>query len=80
MYVIGVDGDRDEVCDKFDDRLRKKMKKGDPVYVNSMQRLSDLLDKGHDVVLVCFCDPLRCHGLSVIKRLQRFRKETSKCK
>lgn len=72
-YHIGKDGTRDEVCDKYDLRLRKKVKRADPVIMAELQRISDLLDKGHDVCLVCFCDPLRCHGLSVIKQVKRLR-------
>ena len=55
-YVIGKDGDRDEVCDKFielvesTDGLKEDLK-------------SEL--KGKD--LVCFCKPHRCHGDYLLK-------------
>jgi len=73
QYHIGTHGDRDEVCDCYDVWLRKKVKRKDPVIMAELQRISDLLDTGHDVCLVCFCHPQRCHGLSVIKQIKRLR-------
>lgn len=73
QYHIGKDGTRDEVCDSYEDWLRKKIKRKDPVVTAELQRISDLLDAGHDVCLICFCSPLRCHGESVIKRIKRLR-------
>lgn len=50
-FVIGRDGDRDEVCD-----LHERWLLADPVRVDSVRR--ELV--GRD--LVCFCHPARCHG------------------
>lgn len=77
-YHIGVDGTRDEVCDKYDVRLRKKVKRQDPAVMEKLQFICDKLDDGHDVYLVCFCAPKRCHGLSVIKQVERLRKRKAK--
>ncbi len=44
-FVIGRDGNRDEVCDKF---------KAEILPTLDVRRL-----RGHD--LLCFCKPLRCH-------------------
>jgi len=55
-YVIGRDGDRDEVCDKFDRLLAN-----DKELVRMVQR--EL--KGKD--LLCFCKPARCHADSLLK-------------
>ena len=54
-YVIGVDGTREEVIDKFE-----------KYYLQNewMQtHISELKDK----VLGCFCYPLACHGDVLIK-------------
>lgn len=58
-YIIGIDGDRDEVCDKYtiyadiyftDDEIRKDL-------------------GGRD--LVCFCAPLRCHCDYLLRRANK---------
>lgn len=50
-YIIGVDGTRDEVCDKFINDL------------NQNQELkSKVLKELHGKNLVCHCKPKRCHG------------------
>lgn len=64
-YHIGVDGTRDEVCEKYDVKLKRKLKRKDPVIVAEITRIVTLLKKGHDVNLVCYCAPDRCHGESV---------------
>ncbi len=52
-FVIGKDGDRDEVCDKYEAWFITQ---------------SDLINSIHelrDKNLVCFCSPKRCHGHSL---------------
>jgi hypothetical protein len=56
QFVIGPDGDRDEVCDKHQ------------AYVDSTPGLKARIRKelrGRDVV--CFCKPKRCHGDYLVK-------------
>lgn len=50
-FVIGKDGDRDEVCDKFTLYLADKLKT-DPTWVDPLI--------GKD--LACHCAPQRCHA------------------
>ncbi len=50
-FVIGKDGDRDAVCDKFEDMVNN-----DPLLLD---RVKAELKGKH---LVCFCKPARCHG------------------
>ena len=50
-FVIGKDGDRDTVCDKY-----AAMVESDPAFKSRV--IANL--KGKD--LVCFCKPQRCHG------------------
>lgn len=54
-YVIGKDGDRDDVCDLFEKHV--------------LPTLDLTALKGKD--LVCFCKPARCHGDSIIARLSK---------
>lgn len=57
-FIKGPDGNRDDVCDKYDEwiwlpkqrLLRRKMKK-------------EL--KGLD--LICHCEPLRCHARTILE-------------
>jgi hypothetical protein len=50
-FVIGKDGSRDDVCDKFEDMVKRS-----PNIIGRIK--ADL--KGKD--LICFCKPQRCHG------------------
>lgn len=56
-FVIGKDGDRDAVCDKFEAQTLPGLD------------LTALLGKD----LVCFCSPKRCHGDSILKAIEGMR-------
>jgi len=51
-FIIGKDGTRSEVCDKFEKQILTKLD------------VSEL--RGKD--LVCFCAPLRCHCDAILKK------------
>ncbi len=51
-FVIGKDGDRDDVCDKFEREILPSLD------------VSALRGKH----LVCFCAPKRCHGDAILKK------------
>ena len=53
-FQIGIHGDRDAVCDKYQERLWRRIGNGEV----TVQELAEL----HGKDLVCFCAPLRCHG------------------
>ena len=53
-FVIGKDGTRDEVCDKFER------------HTLPMLDLSPLIGKD----LVCYCKPARCHGDSILRAMK----------
>jgi hypothetical protein len=55
IFVIGKDGNRDEVCDSYELWFCDQ-----PELINSLEEL-----RGKD--LVCFCSPQRCHGDLLIK-------------
>jgi len=50
-FVIGKDGTRDDVCDKFETMVRQNQ--------SLIERIKLDLE-GKD--LICFCKPNRCHG------------------
>lgn len=54
-FVIGRDGDRDEVCDKHDLELAR-----DRTRLKGLDALT-----GYDCV--CHCWPLRCHAMTLVK-------------
>ena len=53
-YVIGKDGTRDEVCDKFEENILPSL---------DIEEL-----RGKD--LVCFCAPKRCHGDAIVRSIE----------
>jgi hypothetical protein len=53
-FKIGVDGTRDEVCDRYEREVLPTL---------NLEQL-----RGHD--LVCYCAPQRCHGDSIIALLE----------
>lgn len=55
-FVIGKDGDRDAVCDKYEQLVLS-----DDSFIEFIK--SEL--NGKD--LVCFCAPKRCHGETLLK-------------
>ncbi|BAQ67083.1 DUF4326 domain-containing protein [Geminocystis sp. NIES-3709] len=58
-FKIGVDGDRDTVCDKFD------------LYLDKNLILKKRLKKLQGKALQCWCYPKRCHGEKLIKSLEQ---------
>lgn len=64
-FIIGPDGDRDEVIAKYRRWLWLQMDidagPGNQVMVE-LHRLTDLYDTGKPLVLVCWCAPRPCHG------------------
>jgi hypothetical protein len=55
-FVIGKDGDREEVCNKFEEMILNNFE---------LQNLVKKNLKGKD--LICFCYPKRCHAETLLK-------------
>lgn len=74
-YLIGRDGDRDTVCDKYArkmwDLLRRAVSPGatvtDPerVVLTALHELWAEYRKSRELHLLCFCAPLRCHAMTI---------------
>jgi hypothetical protein len=58
-YVIGKDGDRDDVCEQHTAALHLQLERGHV----TVEQLASL----HGKDLVCFCAPLRCHGDTLVE-------------
>jgi hypothetical protein len=65
-FVIGRDGDREEVIRKYRDFLRTAIH-NDARIKAEFERLQELNKKG-DVVVICWCAPSKCHG-DILKEL-----------
>jgi len=61
-YIIGRDGTRNEVCDKFIPYFNKRLK--DPYFRAQVMEL-----KGKR--LACFCVPLRCHLETIVDYINK---------
>lgn len=59
-FLIGDDGDRDEVCEKFE-----------KFYFPNKNKLLEQVEKLKGKVLSCHCYPERCHGLTLISELKK---------
>ena len=55
-FVIGKDGDRDQVCEKYELWLEERPK---------LKKAIKMVLKGKD--LVCCCKPARCHGDTLLR-------------
>ena len=58
-FIMGKDGNRDDVCEKFNIYLKEQIRIG----IFRLEDLASLYGKN----LVCFCAPERCHGHSLEK-------------
>lgn len=63
-FVMRNENERDSVCDRYRDWLRKKIADGDAAVIGELDLIANKA-AGGDVVLGCFCAPKRCHGDSV---------------
>lgn len=54
-FVLGEDGDRDEVCDRFEKEILPKL---DITQLRGMN-------------LVCYCAPLRCHCDAILEKANK---------
>jgi len=59
-FVIGRDGDREEVIMKYREYLKKAIKNNDKVKAE-FERVKEFNRKG-GVILICWCAPEKCHG------------------
>lgn len=66
-FRIGQDGDRDAVCEKYEDYLS-----GNPALLSKVK--TELCGKN----LVCWCAPKRCHGDFLLKIANCEKSETQK--
>ena len=79
-FVLGRDGNRDEVIRKYSDYITREIENNDKVR-KELNRILELSRKG-DVNLICWCAPKKCHGdviKFIIEESEIITKECAKC-
>lgn len=61
-FLIGRDGDRDEVCDKYIEYFNDNLTMIDSNISEGWKEVVRLYRQYGKLNLVCYCYPLRCHG------------------
>ena len=61
-FKIGVDGDRDEVIEKFRIMLWALIQDQEDGVIETLNHIIELEKKYGNVGLLCWCKPKRCHG------------------
>ena len=70
-HVLRAESDRDRVCDLYDEWLEEQMQVGEERVAAKINQIAGWLKAGHDVHLICFCKPKRCHGESIVKQVNK---------
>lgn len=65
-FMIGIHGGRDRVCEQYEAWFEARLMERDILILGTLTKLVECSRKG-DLVLACYCAPLRCHG-DTIKR------------
>lgn len=61
-FIIGEDGSRNRVIDKYKGWLRSELLSNTKTdVIEEIERLTELA-KQSDLILTCWCKPLKCHG------------------
>lgn len=68
-FIIGRDGDRDEVCEAYEAWFTDQVKDENPAVMAELRRLYHIARDGA-LVLGCFCAPKRCHGETIKRFLE----------
>ena len=64
-FLIEKDGTRDEVVELFRQWLWKN--RNDKIIGGELNKIKNMVLEGKNVKLMCWCEPLNCHG-RIIKR------------
>ena len=56
--------ERNRVCDLYELWFNEKIQKDDPVVMKELDRLYKIAGN-NNLILGCFCSPLRCHGETI---------------
>lgn len=70
-FVLGQDGNRDKVCDDYQEYFDDLIRSGD--YPKFLSFLNNIVEaaKNRDIRLGCFCVPRRCHCETVKRYVEK---------
>jgi len=69
-YPLDDEGERDEVCDKYQAWFDEKVKANDFKVMSYLNIIKNYLNKHGKVILLCWCSPRRCHGETIKRWLE----------
>ena len=69
-YIIGKDGTRDEVCNKYEQWFEEN--RNTPQVRQELIRLYRKAKNEGEITLSCFCYPKRCHGETIKRFLEKY--------
>ncbi|WP_211232682.1 DUF4326 domain-containing protein [Marinobacterium litorale] len=70
-FPIKKDGDdRNTVCDKYEVYFHQEMKRSGSPLKAAVEHLIAEASQGKEILLKCFCKPLRCHGDTIKKYVE----------
>jgi hypothetical protein len=73
-FVIGKDGDRKQVIEKYRKWLWEQCKIPQSTAKRELDRLVEKYKRGESIVLVCWCAPKRCHADIIKRAIEHFAK------
>lgn len=68
-FILNVHGDRDEVCDKYEEWFKEQLATQNPKFLNALRDLYLQAKRDGYLTLGCYCAPKRCHGDTIKKFL-----------
>lgn len=73
-YSIGPDGDRKDVIEKYEKYFNLEMKSNEKFRSEVNDLVQQYLKTGN-LVLICWCKPMLCHGDIIAKKIEELAKE-----
>jgi len=72
-YIMGKDGNRDEVCDKHEKWLMQWVLHKKEIIIRGLSNkwVIEHLDELEGLIIACHCYPKRCHGDTLVKLFVR---------
>lgn len=69
-FYVADESKRDSVCDRYEVYFNDKIKYGiDGAFIRELSIIFEVA-KTHDVTLLCWCAPKRCHAETIIRYIE----------
>lgn len=73
-YYMQYEGQRDEVCDKYETYFKDKIK-SDRKFIEELNTICEIA-KSRNIALGCWCYPKRCHAETIKEYIENTLNET----